>query len=1314
MANIERKEKQRSTDEKVDKHRTTKRSHSHKDESSRDSRIKTDKHHYDYERSSTSRSRGWDRDESDIRSSSSRDRKEKHRTSSLSSSSKKTSPTRDHKHDKRSSKSWTYYGYTANDVPKPEQSRSLDIFPDIGIHRSSMNQDDPMTSKTQKVRENDIKLSSLEKPPDRHPVEEAVVLDGVFNWERHRRELDAIFFRDDGIIKRKSQYYKDFWKFFERYQTFQFKQSSKQLDKGNAENEADKKKNSGKSPVLGLPLRYDKKHRINMKLVIKGIEEAERRSSWLNTSKDDEDDLPKERIREFRKVLLYYMDFCQKQQFTKLAKLLHDKANLPIARYQDMIVDAVRANQTVIVAGDTGCGKSTQVPQYLMKAGFKGIACTQPRRIACISLAKRVGFETLHEYGMEVGYQIRFEASKSSSTKILFLTEGLLLRQLSSDPTLQQYNVIVLDEVHERHLHGDFLLGVLRCLLEQREDLKLVLMSATINIGLFSGYFDKAPVIQVPGRLYPITMEYVPIKMEEQSSKSEKLDPRPYLRIMQRIDKKYPSSERGDLLIFLSGMSEISSVTEAAKLYAETTKQWIVLSLHSTLSITEQDKVFDIAPEGVRKCIVSTNIAETSVTIDGIRFITDSGKVKEMSYNAEAKMQQLQEFWISRASAEQRKGRAGRTGPGVCFRLYDESDYDEFQEYSTPEIHRVPLDSLILQMMALGLNDPRKFPFIEPPPASSVESSIIFLKEQGALTQQEKLTSIGRLLADLPVDVVIGKMLIMATVFKMIEPVLCIAASLSVQSPFTSRAHRDSEAMTARRPLESDHGDPFTLLNAFDEWIQVKGKGQPSRKWCKKRGLEEQRFYEMSKLKRQFEALLRDHNLVERLSDPSERRYSSAERYKRNLEKRQLRDLKKKEHSGPKKRKVLRLGQEDFDASDDEDDDGKDLKSLEFKLTHDLNRLQTTASLNRSFTLRQLNLLKVILCSGLYPQLAIAEDCNTYRRECDQVFHTKAKQFVLLHPTGVFANNPSVLEPPEEKDQVGHSSSRGALSSKHQLLAYVSLLETNKPYLVNTMRVPALQTVMLYANCLDTNPSCTRLVVDEWIEFTIPDVDTAEHILSAVMQLRASWLQLLEIRLKDSHLSVESAGGRGNLRVVHQERVLSIKLAEFLDCHVEYTMRKLGSTELHNLYTGLHVQGKGKQETFFTSQSRKGHPHPTKGGTQVNDYLTYGCLFNVASDSLGEFSSVLRRHWSCPHCNDTLIVTTLEKIQHETECLQASTASQDEAELKEKAEGTQSDMIGMGTLRRQYECIVCNQEFSFTSTEILKHKRMHAKKESAD
>ncbi|XP_038065791.1 probable ATP-dependent RNA helicase DHX34 isoform X2 [Patiria miniata] len=1216
------------------------------------------------------------------------------------------------------SKAWNLYGYTADDIPVPEKSsrdvehssRQTDPNADEGLSRTHP-WDEDRTLRPQDSRHESGNCSSKEHLEVEKSSRDN---DGMFDWKRHRRELDAIFFRDDSIIKRKSEDYHDFWKFLERYQAFQFKLSASQPHRD--KNDVEDKEKSVKSAVLGLPLKYDKRQRINMTLKLRGVEEAERRSKWLTSKKDDEDELTTERIKEFSKVLLYYVDFSQKQQFAKLSKLLHDRANLPIARYQDMIVQATRANQVVIVAGDTGCGKSTQVPQYLMKAGFDGIACTQPRRIACISLAKRVGYETLHEYGMEVGYQIRFEASKSSSTKILFLTEGLLLRQLSLDPTLQQYNVIILDEVHERHLHGDFLLGVLRCLLEQREDLKLVLMSATINIGLFSGYFDKAPVIQVPGRLFPIKLEYVPISIEEQSSKSEKLDPRPYLRIMQQIDMKYPATERGDLLIFLSGMSEISSVTEAAKLYAAKTQRWIVLALHSTLSVAEQDKVFDIAPEGVRKCIVSTNIAETSVTIDGIRFITDSGKVKEMSYNAEAKMQQLQEFWISRASAEQRKGRAGRTGPGVCFRLYEESQYNDFQEYSTPEIHRVPLDSLILQMMALGLHDARKFPFIEPPPATSIESSILFLKEQGALTKEETLTPIGRLLADLPVDVVIGKMLIMATVFKMIEPVLCIAAALSVQSPFTSRAHRDSEAMTARRPLESDHGDPFTLLNTFDEWIQVKAKGQPSRKWCKRRGLEEQRFYEMSKLKRQFEDLLRDHNLVERLSDPSDRRYSSAERYKRNLEKKKLRDLKKKEHSGPKKRKYLRLGQEDLDASDEEEEQpGSDLKSLEFKLTHNLNRLQTTASLNRSFTLQELNLLKVILCSGLYPQLAIADDCNSYRRECDQVFHTKAKGFVLLHPTGVFANNPSALEPPEEKDEAGNSSSRGVRSSRHQLIAYVSLLETNKPYLVNTMRVPALQTVLLYANCLDTNQACTRIVVDEWIEFTIDDADTAEHVMSGVIQLRAAWLQLLEMRLQDTNRSrQDDITDASNLRVLHQERLLSSKLAEFLDCHVEYTMRKLGSTELQNLYIGPN-KGQGSQDAFFTSQSKDGRPHPTKGGTQVNDYLTYGCLYNVASDPLGEYSSVVRRHWTCPHCTETLIITTLEKLQHEAECLQHSQGAKDEAQVAaEKTLSNHGNSSGMATLTRQYQCPTCNEEFSLTSSEILKHKRMHAKETTAD
>lgn len=291
---------------------------------------------------------------------------------------------------------------------------------------------------------------------------------------------------------------------------------------------------------------------------------------------------------------------------------------------------------------------------------------------------------------------------------------------------------------------------------------------------------------------------------------------------MQLIDKKYPQDERGDLLIFLSGMTDIQTIYDAAKEYANETKRWIILPLHSTLSIEEQDKVFDIPPEGVRKCILSTNIAETSVTIDGLRFIIDSGKVKEISYDPKYKMQRLQEFWISRASAEQRKGRAGRTGPGVCFRLYSQADYNTFNEFTTPEIKRVPLNSLLLQMISMGLKDVRKFPFIEPPDMQSIEHSLGYLIEQNALCEKEELTSMGRMLAELPVDIQIGKMLIMASIFHIVEPVITMAAALSVQSPFVSNLRCDYETMQVRKELISDHGDPLTLLNAFNEWIQVK------------------------------------------------------------------------------------------------------------------------------------------------------------------------------------------------------------------------------------------------------------------------------------------------------------------------------------------------------------------------------------------------------------------------------------------------------------------------------------------------------------
>lgn len=392
-------------------------------------------------------------------------------------------------------------------------------------------------------------------------------------------------------------------------------------------------------------------------------------------------------MRQFLQIVVHYLDFRQKEKFTKLRRLRKAQADLPVAKYKGEIVAAVQNCSVVLIAGDTGCGKSTQIPQYLYQAaGYQSICCTQPRRIACISLSKRVAHEMLCEFGTDVGYQIRFERSKNKHTKIVFITEGLLLRQLSTEAALTQYDVIVLDEIHERHLHGDFLLGITKCLLKTRPDLKLVLMSATINVKLFSEYFseEEAHVIEVPGRLYPIKLHYMPQVQEfggGRQSRAERLSPEPYIQIMQLIDSKYPSecscwmkvrrkrilicdfrffaeTEKGDLLIFMSGLNEITAIVDAANEYAEKNKNWIILPLHSSLSIADQDKVFDYPPDGVRKCIVSTNIAETSVTIDGIRFVADSGKMKEMSYDAASRMQRLKEFPISKASAKQRMGKS--------------------------------------------------------------------------------------------------------------------------------------------------------------------------------------------------------------------------------------------------------------------------------------------------------------------------------------------------------------------------------------------------------------------------------------------------------------------------------------------------------------------------------------------------------------------------------------------------------------------------------------------------------------------------------
>ncbi|KAI5620331.1 putative ATP-dependent RNA helicase DHX34 isoform X1 [Silurus asotus] len=1117
-----------------------------------------------------------------------------------------------------------------------------------------------------------------------------------------RALMDGIFFRQHDYIQAKSSDHQEFWSFFERFHRFKVKTEMGSSKPCKRVEELGKKRASG-TVDLGLPKEYDARYRINIFVNTRDVEERFRDLRGKR-HRDSLTDPNSQRATYCRLALLHFLDFMQKQSFCKLLKLQREQRNLPIFHYRDRIVELVQTHPVVVVAGDTGCGKSTQVPQYLLAAGFKHIACTQPRRIACISLAKRVSFESLNQYGSKVGYQIRFESRRTSSTKLVFLTEGLLLKQIQHEAVLSQYNVVIVDEVHERHLHCDFLLGVLHSLLHRRPDLRLVLMSATINIKLFTSYFNNAPVLQVPGRLFPIQVIYQPIPLKEQVSHKEKLDPRPYLRVLQGIDNRYPPEERGDLLIFLSGIAEISTIMEACQTYAVHTSRWIILPLHSTLSLAQQDKVFDIAPSGLRKCIIATNIAETSVTIDGVRFVVDSGKVKEMTFDPKTKMQRLQEFWISRASSEQRKGRAGRTGPGVCYRLYAESDYEAFAPYPVPEIHRVALDLLVLQMKSMDLGDPCSFNFIDPPAAFSIQTSMRYLKEQGALNAQGELTNIGSLLAKLPVDVVIGKMLVLGSLFNLVEPTLTVAAALSVQSPFLRSAQHNPDCATARQPLQSDLGDPFTLLNTFNAWVQVKGeRGGGSRKWCKRRGLEEQRLYEMVNLRRQFKELLKSHGLV-----GSESHYMAedqAQRRKRLTERQKLHQLKR-EHDlkETSRRKVLHLddGLEQGLSSDEEaagsskknkDSEAQDIdiQEVKFKLRHDVSKLQEDAYASATLSSKQQTLFRLLLCRGLYPQLALPDEHNSARKDSEQVFHTRNKQGVVIHPTSVFANNTDLLQITQYE-----SGTEQGQSNAHQLLAFVTLLETNKPYVSNCVRVPALQVLLLVANSIDSNADCTRLVVDGWLELVISDSGAALKVLSSALMMRNNWDKLLQAKL--SQLGLKSTAGVGLAGPTSSNHELG-KIAEglvrfLLYTEVSYSLRRLTPLQFQNLYAGPQLNNEVSLPPLFPEM--KAEPDSIKGGLRVTSYFTYNCL----CDHKDLYSECLRTFWTCPHCELHMPFTPLEQMQHEATC-----RPPEEQQPEEEPDVVKSASLSI--LTRLYHCNICKKDLTLTSTEILKHKRQH-------
>lgn len=1117
------------------------------------------------------------------------------------------------------------------------------------------------------------------------------------NLSQFRHELTRIFFGDNSPISRNSKQYGDFWTFLKKYE------ERKQKSKAEAGNPKDDASECAVESTLGLPSTYDPIHKVNFS-VFPGEPKALMLDAGVLVDHDDSaNSLTESNVAEVRTVFHLYLDFLQRQKFQKLKKLRDFQKNLPIAQQKDTILKCVSEHNVILIAGDTGCGKSTQIPQYLLGAGLEGIVCTQPRRIAAISLCKRVAFETLNEYGTHIGYQIRFEKRRSRHTRMLFLTEGLLLRQIASDPMLKDYNVIILDEIHERHLTCDFLLGVVKCLMQHRKDLKIILMSATINIQLFSQYFYNCPVVQVPGRLFPIQVQYHPVTVEEKRSRTGRLNPAPYVRLLSLIDSKYPSGERGDVLVFLSGMSEISAVQEAAEEYANKNGHWIVLPLHSTLSLAEQDKVFDYAPDKIRKCILSTNIAETSVTIDGVRFVVDSGKVKEMSYDSASHMQKLKEFWISRASAEQRKGRAGRTGPGVCFRLYSEAEYESLAAYSKPEIQRVPLNSLLLQLVSLGLPDVRQFPFLEPPPSESIEEAVQVLKEQGALTADEDLTPTGRILAQLPVDVTIGKVLILGCVFRLVDPVLSLAAALSIQSPFTQRSFRDLDASAARKAVDSDHGDPFTLLNAYHEWLGAKSSyGEDTRKWCRRLGLEEQRFYEMTKLRGQFKRLLQDVGLMESEAEVTD----SVARVQRHGEMKQLRDLRRQLQRAPRKKRVLHAGSRFGD--EEEEDDQIDIKDVEFRLQQDPALVQEFLRRSRSFGFHDLSLMKLILCSGVYPQIAISDDHNSYKRDSDQLFHTKGKGFVVLHPNSVLALHADVLRL-DDMDVLTVPNFRTNLpvSAKHQVVAFMSLLETTKPYLLNCVRVQCVQMLLLVSSAIDSSMTLSRMVFDEFVEVTFPDPDEALKLLLKVLVARKLYERLVAHMLEETVSSSSEEKKEPSPKARRMQKQLRRRYDAVLKTEVAYTIKRLLPADVKHLYSGAQAFRALMQGNEDSSSEDQFKVNQKKGGVFISSYFTFGSLEEISMPE----EAVADKTCQCPLCDQELPLAVMDAVLHLEACDRDNEVTKDEeASSSQQPEEKEEDEEARGhldPLKKAYFCKECKRELRLTLPEIFQHKNSH-------
>ena len=507
-------------------------------------------------------------------------------------------------------------------------------------------------------------------------------------------------------------------------------------------------------------------------------------------------------------------------------ELSRSRRGLPIFEYRSDFLKCIETEQVMIVIGETGSGKTTQMTQYLLEAGFcsrnRRIGCTQPRRIAARSVTQRVADEMGVVMGTTVGYSIRFDDCTSPETRIKYMTDGMLLREALMDSELTGYDIIILDEAHERSIHTDVMFGLLKEIVQRRKDLKLIVTSATLDAVKFSKYFFDCKILKIPGRTFPVQTFY---------SKEPEHD---YLEAaLTCVLQIHLTEPPGDILIFLTGQEEIDSscqmLTNRMERLGDEAPPLIVLPVYSSLPSDKQNRIFEKTPEGSRKCVVATNIAEASLTIDGIYYVVDPGFAKIKCYNPKLGMDSLVVAPISQASADQRKGRAGRTGPGKCFRLYTEQAYQaEMMPVTIPEIQRTNLANTVLLLKAMGINDLLGFDFMDPPPEQTLVAALETLFALDALNSNGLLTRLGFHMSEFPLEPQLSKMLLTSVDLCCSDEVVTIISMLTVQAVFYRPKDKQSLADQRKAKFSQPEGDHLTLLTVYQTWEQ----NQRSSLWC--------------------------------------------------------------------------------------------------------------------------------------------------------------------------------------------------------------------------------------------------------------------------------------------------------------------------------------------------------------------------------------------------------------------------------------------------------------------------------------------------